>query len=238
MAETTFRASHGESRAYLARPDGTGPWPGVIVLHDVFGMTADLRRQCDWLAGAGYLALAPDLYSWGRKITCIRSTMNDLKNGRGRAFDDIDAARARLVGDEDCTGTVGVIGYCMSGGFSLLLAAGGHYSASSVNYGHLPDDPEAVLAGACPIVGSFGGRDRELRGAAAKLESALDANDVPHDVKEYPAAGHGFLNDHDGAVGVLIAVVGRLVGVGYHEPAAVDARARIIDFFDRHLKDT
>lgn len=121
----TFRASHGESRAYLAWPAGSGPWPGMIVLHDIFGMTTDLRRQCDWLAGAGYLALGPDLYSWGRKITCIRATMNDLKNGRGRAFDDIEAARARLAGDEDCTGKVGVIGYCMSGGFPMTSAGAG-----------------------------------------------------------------------------------------------------------------
>lgn len=60
---------------------------------------------------------------------------------------------------------------------------------------------------------------------------------MPHDVKEYPSAGHGFLNQHDGAPGVSVAVLGRLLGQGYNEDAAHDARTRIVSFFDRFLKD-
>jgi carboxymethylenebutenolidase len=236
MADVTFPASQGELRGYLALPTGRGPWPGVIVIHDIFGMSSDLRHQCDWLAEAGYLALGPDLYSWGRKRVCLRSTMTDLRAGRGRAFDDINAARNWLVNDEHCDGKAGIIGYCMGGGFSLLLAPNDSYSASSVNYGEVPDDAESVLAGACPIVASYGARDRRLKGTAARLGKALEADGVPCDVKEYPDAAHGFLNQHDGAVGVLITVMGRLMGVGYHEPSAADARRRIIGFFDRYLK--
>ncbi len=107
-----------------------------------------------------------------------------------------------------------------------------------MNYGDVPDDAEAVLAGSCPIVGSFGAKDRRLKGTAAKLHRALDADGVPCDVKEYPEAGHGFMNQHDGAAGVLVAVVGKIAGLGYDEAAADDARRRIIEFFDRHLKNT
>jgi carboxymethylenebutenolidase len=162
--------------------------------------------------------------------------MSDLQAGRGRAFDDINAARNWLVNDEHCNGNAGVIGYCMGGGFSLLLAPSGNYSASSVNYGMVPDDAEDVLTRACPIVASYGARDRRLKGAAVRLEKALEADGVPCDVKEYPDAGHGFLNQFDGTIGVVVAVVGRLMGVGYHEPSAADARRRIIDFFDHYLK--
>ncbi len=238
MADVTFPAPNGQLRGYLARPAGDGPWPGVIVVHDVFGMTSDLRRQCDWLASAGYLALGPDLYSWGRKFACLRSTMRDLRAGRGRSFDDIEAARTWLAAVDGCRERLGIIGYCMGGGFSLLLAPGPAYAASSVNYGEVPDDAEAVLAGACPIVGSYGAKDRQLNGAAARLQEALVANGVPSDVKEYADAAHGFLNQHDGKAGVLVAVVGRLVGVGYHEPSALDARRRILAFFDQHLATT
>jgi carboxymethylenebutenolidase len=208
----------------------------VIVIHDIFGMSSDLRRQCDWLADFGYLALGPDLYSWGRKRSCLRATMSDLRAGRGRAFDDIGAARGWLVRDSRCSGKIGIIGYCMGGGFSMLLAPSGDYAASSVNYGDVPEDAAAALAGSCPVVGSFGAKDRRLAGSAERLAAALEADGVPYDVKEYPDAGHGFLNNHDGRPGAMITVVGRLAGVGYHEKSAADARQRIIGFFDRYLR--
>jgi carboxymethylenebutenolidase len=237
MAEVSFSSRHGTLRGYLARPAGEGPWPGVVVIHDVFGVTSDLRRQCEWLASSGYLALGPDLYSQGSKLSCLRSLFVDFRARRGNTFDNIDAARSSLLANGDCTGRVGVIGYCLGGGFSLLLAPEGSYEASSVNYGDVPKDADAVLAGACPVVASYGAKDRTLKGRAARLERALTLNNVAHDVKEYPEAGHAFLNDFDGAPGVFVAVLGRLMGMGYEESAARDARKRIIAFFDRCLKE-
>ncbi len=219
-------------QGYLAVPDGAGPWPGVVVVHEIFGLTDVVRRQADRLAAAGYLALAPNLLSDGRR--CVVRAVRASMTGRGESIADIDAARELLAGRDDCTGKLGVIGFCLGGGFALVTANRG-FAVSSVNYGQLPRNAERALTGACPIVASYGARDVSLRGAAAKLDTVLTKLDVEHDVKEYPSAGHSFLNDSLFGPAPLQAVQ-RIARVGPDPQAAPDAWRRIEEFFAAHLR--
>lgn len=238
MANVSISFAGGELSTYVATPAGAGPWPAVCVIHDALGMSQDLRNQADWLAAAGYLTATPDLFDGGTFLGCLRTIMRDFARGEGPLFDRVEAARQWLIQHDDSTGKVGVIGFCFGGGFALLLAPRGEFSAASVNYGALPKNAEQFLNQACPIVASYGAKDRTLKGAAGQLESILTATDVDHDVKEYPGVDHAFMNDHSqDKIPFLIHVVGFVFGGGaYDAAAAQDSRGRIIAFFDKHPK--
>lgn len=235
--ETAIETATGPIDGYLAVPQpelsGPGPWPGVVLVHDIVGMSDDIRQIADRFATAGYLAVVPNLFARGGFVRCVRSVFRELVAGTGRAHDDVDAARAHLAGRPDCSGKVGVAGFCMGGGFALL-AATRRFDASAPYYGELPADLSA-LDGACPVVASFGGRDPSprLKGAAAKLEAALTEYGVPHDVKEYPDAGHSFANRL--ATGPLNALL-RVPRLAYHHESAEDAWRRVLAFFANHLR--
>jgi carboxymethylenebutenolidase len=233
MTDVEIPTARGSMPGYLARPEGAQRAPGVLVLHEAFGLTPEMRAHADRLAGAGYLALAPDLYFWGMKVRCLMATLVASTRRQGRAFDDIEDARAWLASRHECTGSVGVVGFCMGGGLALACAPRGGYAAAAPNYGEVPSDAEQTLKGICPVVASYGSRDRFLRGHPARLRAALEALDVPHDVKEYEGATHGFMNPHPGLVA---KVTGSLMPLQYDPARADDAWARIISFFDTHVR--
>ena len=109
-------------RGYLATPQGEGPFPAVLMVHEAFGLDDITVRHADRMAAAGYLTLAVDLYSDGGARRCLVATMRALSAGEGRAFTDLAAARDWLRETGRTTGKIGVIGFCMGGGFALLLA--------------------------------------------------------------------------------------------------------------------
>ena len=174
-----------ELNAAIAVPEGTGPWPAVVMVHEVFGIDDNMRAQMLRLAQAGYVVIMPDLYSRGGARKCLTATFKALAAGSGQAFEDIEAAKTLVQSRPDVSSKVGVIGFCMGGGFALLLA-NNDYQAAVSNYGMLPKNIDEALAGACPILGNYGAKDAQLKDAKSKLDASLSAQGIEHDVKLYP----------------------------------------------------
>jgi carboxymethylenebutenolidase len=238
FANVTIDGPHGPIPAYLATPSTPGPWPGVVVIHDAIGFGSAVKNHADWLAEEGYLAIAPNLFGWGKKQECLKSSFRAVRSREGRQFDDIEAARQFVLDHDGVTDKVGIIGFCMGGAYVLLLAPeADKYAAASVNYGRIPDDAGEFLRGACPIIASYGGNDKSIKNGGERIERALTQAGVEHEVKEYPGAGHMFMDNYPkGEIPFVFATLEKMFGMGYREGPAIDAQRRITAFFARHLK--
>lgn len=203
------------------------------MIHEAFGLNDMMRGHADRLARAGYLTLAVDLFTAGSTRQCLVSTMRSMVKGVGLPFKDIAVARSWLATSPLSTGRTGVIGFCMGGAFALLVARDG-FDAASVNYGKLPSDLEDSLRGACPVVANYGGKDKTLKGAAAKLETVLDTLGIEHSVKEFPTAGHAFLNEAESGPKALRPLM-RVMGIKPDPEASPEAWQRIEDHFGKYL---
>lgn len=234
--DITFTAADGHPmRAAIANADGPGKRPGVIVIHEIFGLNDDIRRITGRVAGLGYAAMAPDLYDgYGLKLICVAQTMRALSRGSGRPFDDLNAARDFLQKQPGVDPSrIGAIGFCMGGGFALLYAVRAPLRVTAPFYGEIPKTADD-LKGVCPVLASYGVEDRVFSGRAERLEKMLTELGIDHDVKTYPGAGHSFMSNHSGALATL-ASYGPMKA-GYNPAAADDSWKRIEAFFARHLR--
>lgn len=229
MTTIQIEAPDGPIDALLDVPLGKGPWPGVVVIHDAVGYGPDNELISQRIAQAGYLAITPNMYARGGRMRCITRVMRELLTKRGRALDDILAARDHLQSTPECSGRVGIAGFCMGGGFAFIMSPKG-FGASAPFYGTpLPRNLSETLDGACPIVASFGNRDPLGIGAANKLREVTAAKQITADIKSYPGAGHSFANE------LPAQPLLRVAGFGYNRAAADDAWSRVFAFFGEHL---
>jgi carboxymethylenebutenolidase len=218
------RASAPPMQAFFAAPVGSGPFPGLVVIHEIFGLNDNIRTIAGRFADQGYAALAIDLFSGANRVTCMMRIfygilVRPLKNG---TVGDLQSALDYLGASSAVDHTrLGAIGFCMGGSYALQLACTADgLRAASVFYGQNPRPLEAV-ARACPIVGSYPGQDFTAN-AARQLEPLLERYHVPYDIKIYPDARHSFFNDERAS---------------YHADAAADAWQRTLSFFDKHLRN-
>ena len=235
MEEVSILVPGGKTLlAEVAAPTGAGPHAAVIVIHEIFGLNDDIRAKAAHFADGGYLAIAPDIYSiLGRKPLCVLRAMQSLRRRDGIAFEGLEAVRAWLAGRPDVDpARIGVIGFCMGGGFALLFAAKAPLGAAAVFYGDVPKD-ETPLEAVCPVVAGYGGRDALFGKFAARLEDHLAVLGVENDIKVYPDAGHSYMSEHTGLMNKL-ASWGPMK-VGFNPKAAEDSWHRVDAFFAEHL---
>ncbi len=222
--------------AALSLPPAGQPWPGMVVLHEAYGLNDDIRRITARFAASGYASIAPDLYSSGNRAICLIRVFSAMLTGStATVVRGIDAARSFLASRPEVrSDSIGVVGFCMGGGFALAFCTSGGAAAAGVNYGSVPKDRRR-LEGACPIVASYGAEDRMLASQARRLEDHLTALGVPHDIKVYEGAGHSFLSRDNEPAWLRRMSLPNPLHAGYVEEAAEDAWRRMLEFFSEHL---
>jgi carboxymethylenebutenolidase len=216
-----------EIRGYFARPrHAAGPLPGLIVIHEWWGLNPNIRKMTERLAGEGYAALAVDLYE------------GEVADAPGRARELARASAARIpalqenlrqarayLGARVEAPKVGTIGWCFGGGWSLNAAEllGDRVHATVIYYGRLTSDPERLGRIRAPILGIFGAEDRGIPVESVReFEAALERLGKPAEIHVYEGADHAFANPS---------------GTRYDAEAAADAWARTTAFLREHLLD-
>ena len=219
-----FPSGKDTIEGFLAVPEQPGRYPGVIVIHEWWGLNDWVKEQTQKIAEQGYVVLAVDLYRG--KTATDPNEAHELMRGlpQDRAVRDMQAAFDYLAARKDVTGRIGSVGWCMGGGFSLQLAIHQpRLAACVVNYGALPTDPNDIQQIGAPILGNFGGQDHGITPADVKaFQKSLTALGRYVDIKIYDDAGHAFENPNNQA--------------GYKPADAADAWARTIAFLKKTLR--
>ncbi len=213
------------TRGYLSRPAGDGPWPGVVVIQEWWGLNDHMRDVADRLAGQGFVALAPDLYYGQTASEPDEARKLAMALEYPDALGVIQVAVDHLIDlDDVAPKRVGLVGFCMGGGLAWHGAAQLERIGASVPcYGGGPEmSPDEAAHITVPVLAIYGEEDRGVSPEVARQRAALmDAAGVANEMVIYPSAQHAFMNDR------------RPV---YNPEAAEDAWRRIVTFFRQTLR--
>lgn len=223
--EISYKSGSETVKGILYSPDGKGPFPGIIVIHEWWGLNDWVKEQASKLAGEGYEALAVDLYRG--KVATTPEEAHEIMRGvpEDRAKRDLDAAFKYLQSRKEIKkNKIGAIGWCMGGGFSLDVALQEpDLAADVINYGHLATDTDALKKINAPILGLFGAQDRGITpDDVKKFQSQLQQLGKKPEITIYPDAGHAFENPNNKE--------------GYRPKDAADAWEKTVHFLAANLK--
>jgi carboxymethylenebutenolidase len=226
----TIEGRDGAFEAYIARPK-TSPAPSVVVLQELFGVNADIRKHCDELAEQGYIAVAPDLF-WRQEpgVDLSVTSEPDWQHGlrlyqaydRDAGVRDVEDTVDTVVKMSDCTGKIAVLGYCLGALMTFLTAVRYRVDAAVAYHGGDTEKYLGEVAGLhAPLLMHLGEEDEFIsKPAQAEIKKAL-ATKPNATVYSYPGQRHAF-SRHNGA--------------HYNAEAAALANRRTSEFLNRQLQ--
>lgn len=226
--DVNYFAEDPTSIGYVAVPEGEGPFPSIILIHEWNGLVERIKQVADALADEGYVALAADLYhgQTGTNRAENVALMQAAQAEPEAMIANLDAATEWLKARPDVTGRVGAVGWCFGGGVALSFGLDGiDHEATAIFYGRLIDDPERLASMSHEVYGTFGELDGGIPESQVNaFAQALEDAGVENDIHVYAGVGHGFWlwveRDPEAAT----------------EPAA-DAWRRLREYFARTLGD-
>lgn len=218
-----FPTASGDTQGYRAAPAGDGPWPGVVVIQEWWGLNAHIQDITARLAGEGFVTLAPDLYHGVVATEPDEARKQAMNLDRARAMGEIDAAIETLRADTRVSPKrIGVIGFCMGGGLTLTVAAQNPQVGAAVAfYGGFAPAVADFTNTTVAILNIVGENDENVKKTQRKLETDLRLTPIQHDLVIYPGVGHAFMNDTRPEA--------------YNLGAATDAWSRMLDWLRTHL---
>lgn len=192
----TYLPSDSMTRGYLAEPQGTGPFPALILIHEWNGLVDRVRQVADAFAAQGYVALAADLYRsrTGSNPDENMKLVQETRANMPAVIANLNAAQRFLKQRKDVAGKVGVMGWCFGGGIALSYGLGGeHHDATAMFYGSLVMDPAQLKRLDHPLYGTFAGQDQGIPpDQVRKFKATLDSLGIQNDIHIYDPVGHGF----------------------------------------------
>ena len=203
IANLTIPDANGgpDVRAYLAKPEGEGPFPTVVMIHEFWGLNESIVGKADLLAQEGYFVIAPDTFRGSTTRWLPRAIYQVISNKEENINADLDAVYAWLESQQDVdAGRIAIAGFCFGGRTSLAYSLHNHQLAATVIfYGSPETDPTILKTLPGPVLGIFGGADQSIPVEEVHaFDAALTQANVPHEITIYEEQPHAFVHDAEG----------------------------------------